>query len=183
MSKIGKKPIIITTGIEMSLKDGFFEIKGKLGTIKLKALPYIKADIQDGTITLTPQAKHKQARANWGTMAALLKNAILGVSEGFTKELEIKGIGFSAVMEGDTLVLKVGFSHPVKFRPADGVKVTSEKGLITVTGIDRAVVGEVAAQIRRIKKPEPYKGKGIKYKDEIIRRKAGKKVAGATAGS
>ncbi|MDP3901813.1 MAG: 50S ribosomal protein L6 [bacterium] len=181
MSKIGKKPIAIPEGTEVVIKDGVVEIKSKLGSLRLMLLNFINIDIKDGFIKITPKADHKQARANWGTMAALIKNAIVGVNDGFEKFLEIEGIGFTASMDGSNLTLKVGFSHPVKFSPPEGVKVSVEKGVIKVAGIDRALVGEAAAKIRSIKKPEPYKGKGIRYRGEVVRRKAGKKVAGSTA--
>lgn len=180
MSKIGKKPITIPDGVEVALRDGVFEVKGKQGAISVKLLEYVSAEIKDKTIRLTIGANHKQARANWGTMGSLLQNAVKGVSEGFTRALEIEGIGYSASLEGANLVLKVGFTHPVKFMPPEGIKVTVEKGVIKVFGVNKALVGETAAQIRKVRKPEPYKGKGIRYQGEVIRRKEGKKVAGAT---
>lgn len=183
MSKIGKKPIIIPAGVEVSLNDGVFEIKGKQGAISVNLLQYVSAEIKDKNILLTIGANHKQARANWGTMGSLLQNAVKGTAEGFTRVLEIEGIGYNASMEGATLVLKVGFTHPVKFIPPEGIRISVEKGVIKVSGANKATVGEAAAQIRKIKKPEPYKGKGIRYQGEVIRRKEGKKVAGATASS
>lgn len=181
MSKIGKKPILIPEGVEAVLKDGIFEIKGKLGQSRVPLLEYVDVDFKDKTIHLSVKSAHKQARSNWGTLNALLTNAIKGVQDGFVKALEIEGIGYGASMEGATLVLKVGYIHPVKLVPPEGIKITVEKGVIKVTGIDKGLVGEIAAQIRKIKKPEPYKGKGIRYQGEVIRRKAGKKVAGASA--
>lgn len=181
MSKIGKQPIKIPEGVEVKINDREMEIKGKLGTLKLDVLEFINTSITDGTIVFTATGSHKQARANWGTMRALCANAIKGVKDGFMKILEIEGIGFRATMEGKTLVLTVGFTHPVKYVPPEGITIAVEKGLIKVTGSDKASVGEVAANIRKIKKPEPYKGTGIRYQGEVIRRKAGKKVAGAGA--
>ena len=121
----------------------------------------------------------KQGKANWGTIFALIKNGIKGVSEGFAKNLELEGIGFKASIEGTNLLLNVGFTHPVKFTPPAGIKVVVEKGVIKISGVDKSLVGEVAAKIRKIYPPEPYKGKGIRYQGEVVRRKAGKKVAGA----
>ena len=182
MSKIGKKPIVVLEGVEVQLKDGVLHFKGKQGELELKLIPYISVEIKDKSLLFTSTASHKQARANWGTIAALAKNAIQGVSEGFSKKLQLEGIGYRANLEGKNLVLNVGFSHPVKYEPLIGVKLSVEKNIITVSGLDRALVGEVAAQIRRIKKPEPYQGKGIRYFGEVIRRKAGKKAA-ATVGA
>lgn len=163
------------------MNNDVFEVKGKLGALQLKLLNFVTAEMKDKEIQLNITDNEKQARANWGTMGSLLQNAIKGVSEGFSKVLEIEGVGFRASMEGNNLVLNVGFSHPVKFSPPEGIKLVVEKNTISVSGIDKALVGETAAQIRRIKKPEPYKGKGIRYQGEVIRRKAGKKVAGAGA--
>jgi large subunit ribosomal protein L6 len=181
MSKLGKKPISIPVGVTVTEANGHLEVKGKAGNLSLPVLPYIALTIKDGAVHLTPTLDHKQARANWGTMAALLKNAFEGVTLGFKKVLEIEGIGFRATMEGKNLVLNVGFTHPVKFMPPEGVTITLEKNRITVASVNKEMLGEAAAQIRSIKKPEPYKGKGIRYAGEVIRRKAGKKVAGVIA--
>lgn len=186
MSKIGKKPINIPVGVEVKLQDGAIEFKGKDTKLSLPVLPYIKGKIiftDSGTnqLVFSKESNIKQARANWGTMASLSTNAIKGVTDGFSKTLIIEGIGFKASLEGTKLALNVGFTHPIKFEPPAGIKINIEKNIIKISGYDKAVVGEVAAQIRKIKKPEPYKGKGIRYNDEVIRRKAGKKVAGATA--
>jgi len=180
MSKIAKKPIVLPEGVDAVLKDGLIELKGKNGAISLKALPHIKVEIKDKQITLTTEESHPQARANWGTLASLIKNAIAGLQGGFTKTLELEGIGFRASMEGATLVLLVGYSHPVKYTPPAGINIKLEKNKIIISGIDKAVVGQAAAQIRKVKEPEPYKGTGIHYAGEVIRRKAGKKAAGTT---
>ena len=183
MSKIGRKPILISSGVEVKAVNNELEFKGKEGSLKMPVLPHIKVKLKTGEqgneILVYSEESVKQAKANWGTMAALTKNAIRGVAEGFSKTLEIEGIGFKASMEGSKLVLHVGFSHPVKFETPAGVKIAVEKNQIKVFGVDRALVGETAANIRKIKKPEPYKGKGIRYQGEIVRRKQGKKVAGA----
>ncbi|MEK7114688.1 MAG: 50S ribosomal protein L6 [Patescibacteria group bacterium] len=179
MSKIGKKPIIIPDNVEFKINGGFLELKGAGGVISLKILPHIKVKSEDKTVSFVPENDSKQARANWGTIRALTFNAVVGVAQGFNKILEIEGVGFKANMEGDILVLNIGYSHPVKFVSPEGIKISVEKNTIKVSGIDKALVGETAAKIRALKKPEPYKGKGIKYQGEVIRRKAGKKVAGA----
>ena len=188
MSKIGKKPITIPQGVEVKLANKNLEVKGKEGVLSLPVLDHVMAKIEnptDGVSTLifTTNNNEKQTRANWGTMAALAKNAIAGVSQGFSKTLEIEGIGFKASLEGNKLVLNVGFTHPIKYNPPFGVKIAVEKNQIKISGFDKQAVGETAASIRKIKKPEPYKGKGIHYKGEVIPRKAGKKVAGTGATS
>lgn len=183
MSKIGKKPIQIPEGVQVLMSENALEIKGKLGAIKLPLLPYVSAEMKDKELVFSVKGEGKQSRANWGTMRALSANAVKGVTEGFSKTLEIEGVGFRASLEGKNLVLNIGFSHPVKYTPPEGVTIVIEKGAIKVSGSDRAVVGEVAAKIRSLKEPEPYKGTGIRYRGEVIRRKAGKKVAGGTAGA
>lgn len=181
MSKIGKKPIIIPDTIEVKIRDGFLEFKNNENVVRLKILPYIKPEIKDKSIFFVPENSSKQARANWGTIRSLAQNAIVGLTQGFSKILEIEGIGYRANMEGDVLVLNLGLSHPIKFTPPQGIKISVEKNTIKISGIDKALVGQIAAQIRALKKPEPYQGKGIRYQGETIRRKAGKKLAGATA--
>jgi large subunit ribosomal protein L6 len=180
MSKIGKKPIIIPEGVEVNLNDGVFLFKGKNGELSVKVLPFIKPELKDKTIVFGIQDNFKQAKANWGTMRSLAQNAVAGVSEGFSKSLIIEGIGCRAAMEGNSLVLSLGLSHPVKFNPAEGIKISVEKNIIKISGADKELVGRTAANIRALKKPEPYKGKGIRYENEVVRRKAGKKVAGTT---
>lgn len=183
MSKIGKKPILIPEKVEVKINDGFLEFKGEKGDLKLKIIPYVKAEIKNKNLVFAAEGNFKQARANWGTMRSLAENAILGVSDGFSKILQIEGIGYRANIEGDNLVLNLGLSHPVKFAAPQGIKISVEKNTIKVIGIDKNLVGKAAAEIRALKKPEPYQGKGIRYHDEIIRRKAGKKVAGTGTGT
>lgn len=181
MSKLARKPIAIPQGVEVKKNDGVFEFSGKEGKLNVPVLPFISAELKDNQLILKLEKDTKQGRANWGTLASLLKNAAKGVSEGYNKTLELEGIGFKAAMEGANLTLNVGFTHPVKFTPPATVKVSLEKGIIKVFGVDKALVGETAAKIRKVHPPEPYKGKGIHYKGEVVRRKAGKKVAGAGA--
>lgn len=179
MSKIGKKPILMPDGVTVSLKDGTFEVKGKNATLAVKLLDGVKADIKDKQVTLVSDAPTKQAAANWGTTSAHLKNAIAGALKDFEKELQIVGIGFKAALEGKDLVLNLGFSHPIRFSIPQGIKIAVEKSTVRIAGADRWLVGETAARIRDFRRPEPYQGKGIRYKDEIVRKKAGKKAAAA----
>ena len=180
MSKIGKRPIAIPEGVDVKVNGDVLNVKGKLGELSLKILDGTKIKIQDNKIVVSPLNENKQTIANWGTMAALANNAVIGVKNGFEKILEIEGVGYRAAMEGNNLVLNIGFSHPVKMAPREGVKIAVEKNTIKISGLDKFLVGQMAAEIRAKKKPEPYKGKGIKYKGEVIRRKEGKKAAGAT---
>jgi large subunit ribosomal protein L6 len=185
MSKVGKKPIIIPEGVSITSNGAALELKKGEHTVQVAVLPFIKVEIgeaedADGVmknaITFTIDGTTKQAKSNWGTMRALTANAIEGISAGFTKILDIEGVGYRAAMEGESLVLNIGFSHPVKYDPRKGIKLSVEKNAVTITGIDKAMVGQTAAEIRKIRKPEPYKGKGIRYRGEVVRRKQGKKV-------
>lgn len=180
MSKVGKKPIVIPQGVTVTVGADNLTVKGKEGTIVLPILTYTKLESKDNLLTVTSKGENKQELANWGTMRALAQNAINGVASGFTKELEIQGVGFRASMEGANLVLNLGFTHPIKFETPAGIKISVEKSLVKVFGADRNLVGQTAAKIREFRKPEPYKGKGIRYKGEVVKIKAGKKVAGAT---
>lgn len=187
MSKIGKKPIIIPKDVTVEIKDGFLEFKKGADAISFSILPFIKAEQMESgegeqaqkTLVFAKENNSKKAAANWGTSRALAQNAVVGLSQGYLKALEIEGVGYRASMEGETLVLSVGFSHPVKFAPPAGIKISTEKNVIKVSGIDKVLVGQTAAKIRAVKKPEPYKGKGIRYQGEQIRRKAIKKAVGA----
>lgn len=187
MSKIGKNPIIIPEGVLVEIKADALEIKKGNDFLIVKILPFIKveqAEIgEEGqtkkAIVFSKQNESKKAAANWGTNRALAQNAVNGLVQGYVKSLEIEGVGYRATMEGDTLVLNVGFSHPVKFKSPTGIKISTEKNVIKVSGTDKVLVGQTAAKIRAIKKPEPYKGKGIRYSGEVIRRKAIKKAVGA----
>ncbi len=185
MSKIGKRPIIIPEGVDVKINGDVFIFKGKNGESSLKIMSGVKVDIDNpstggGKILVSLLDNSQQSKANWGTMRALMNNAIIGVKEGFEKILEIEGVGYRASMEGNNLSLNLGFSHPVKVMPREGIKIAVEKNTIKISGIDKFLVGQMAAEIRALKKPEPYKGKGIRYQGEIIKRKEGKKAAGAT---
>ncbi len=178
MSKIGKKPIVVPASVEVKIDDGFLAFKSSNGNLKLEVPRNIKVELKDGELVFSPENKLRLTQALWGTTRALANNAVNGLSSGFEKSLKLEGVGYKANMEGETLVLNLGLSHPVKFVPPQGIKISVDKNIIKITGYDKAVVGQSAAKIRAFKKPEPYKGKGIRYSDEIIRRKAGKKVAG-----
>ncbi len=182
MSKTGSKPIIIPEGVAVAADQSLVTVKGKNATLVVPILKFVSVDINGQTITLSVSSDVKQARANWGTTGAHLRNVIAGVTTGFKKSLDIQGIGFKAALEGkSTLVLNLGFSHPIKYAIPEGVTITVEKNLVHIAGANRQVVGQVSAEIRKFKKPEPYQGKGIRYVGEQVRRKAGKKVAGSTA--
>ncbi|MFA6495330.1 MAG: 50S ribosomal protein L6 [Candidatus Paceibacterota bacterium] len=176
MSKIGKKPITIPTGVTLEFQGGHIVVIGPKGTLHVPKMNGVEITVSGQEALFQPVNEKVQTRMNWGTARSLLAGAIEGTTNGFSKTLEIEGIGFKANVEGSTLQLKVGFSHPVMFPiPAD-TTVTVEKNKIVVTGIDKQLVGQTAAKIRKIKKPEPYLGKGIRYAGEIVRRKAGKKA-------
>ena len=179
MSKLAKKPLAIPTGVSAAIKDRVIEIKGKNAALNIPILPGVKVSIQETQIQIASDGKDKQTLSNLGTMTSLLKNALLGAVSNFTKELSVVGIGFKAAIEGKNLVLNVGYTHPIKFPIPDNIKMTVEKNIINISGADKQSVGETAAKIRAFKKPEPYQGKGIRYKNEIVRRKAGKKAAAA----
>ncbi len=177
MSRIGKKPINIPSGVEIKLQDGKIIVKGPKGELSREIRPEISVEITEKEVVVTPKIESKKTKAFWGLTRALIANMVEGVVNGYKKELMIKGLGYKASMEGDVLVLLVGFSHPVKLQPLEGVKVEVKGNIITVSGINKEKVGLRAAQIRKVKKPEPYKGKGIRYSDEEVKRKAGKRVA------
>ncbi|MCF7815927.1 MAG: 50S ribosomal protein L6 [Candidatus Pacebacteria bacterium] len=175
MSRLGKQPVQIPSGIEVSLTDGVLSVKGPKGTLVRKITGDVKVTIENNIVTFEKMKDTKESRALWGTYAAHFHNMIKGVTEGFTKILEVEGVGYKAEMQGNKIKLSVGFSHPVELALPEGVQAVVEKGVITITGIDKEVVGQFAADVRKTKKPEPYKGKGIHYKGEYIIRKQGKK--------
>lgn len=180
MSRIGKKPILIPDDVEVKIEGQKVIIKGPKGELTQEIRPEIKVEIKDKEIIVQPfkknQAGEKKTKAFWGLTRALLFNMVKGVREGYEKKLEIQGLGFRASLEGSDLVLQVGFTHPVRIKQVEGVKFSIEKNIITVSGIDKGLVSQVAAAIRRVKKPEPYKGKGIRYLGEVVRKKVGKKA-------
>ncbi len=175
MSRIGRMPITIPPGVQVTKQDGNVAVKGPKGELNVPLAPFIDIKIEDGKIFVLCQKDDRKTRAMFGTSRALIANAVKGVSEGYKIELDITGIGYRAEMQGNTLVLKVGFSHPVYFTPPEGVKVGLRSPLrIFVEGADKYLVGQVAANIRAIKPPDPYKGTGIKYEDEVLVLKPGK---------
>ena len=178
MSRIGKQPLKLANGVTVSVADGEIAVKGPKGELKMKQPACVDVAVDNGTVTVTRKGDDTQSRAMHGTVRALLANMAKGVTEGYSRELEIQGVGFRASMAGNELTMLVGFSHPVVYAVPDGVKVTvSDNVNIKVEGIDKQLVGQVAARIRAFRPPEPYKGKGVRYKDERVRRKAGKAVA------
>ncbi len=179
MSRIGKKPIEIPDKVEIEVKDNLIKVKGPKGELEREVRPEIKVEEKDGSIIVSPLGESKKIRAFWGLTRALIANMVKGVTEGFEKKLEIEGVGYKAKLEGDNLILNMGYSHPVSIKKPEGIEFSVEKNLITVSGIDKEEVGQIAAKIRAVRKPEPYKGKGIRYKGEQVRRKVGKKAAGA----
>jgi len=181
MSRIGKKPILIPEGVEIKIEGQKVIVKGPKGQLEKEIRPEIGIELKKGKISLSPKIQTKKTKAFWGLTRALISNMIEGVNRGYEKKLEIEGLGYRASLEGEDLVLSVGFSHPIKIRPPLGIKISVEKNIIIVSGIDKELVGQVAAKIRKVKVAEPYKGKGIKYLAEKIRRKVGKKVV-TTAG-
>lgn len=181
MSRIGKKPIIIPENVEVKIEGNKVVVKGPKGEISQEIRPEIKVEKKDNQILVSPQIETKQTKAFWGLSRSLIFNMIEGVTSGFEKKLEIQGIGFKAMLEEqDLLVLYVGFSNPVKIKIPKEIKISIEKNIITVSGINKELVGQFSATIRRAKPPEPYKGKGIRYLGEQVRRKVGKKAAGTT---
>lgn len=181
MSRIGKQPIAIPSGVTVEIKDNGITVTGPKGTLRRMIVPEIGVVMQDGKLEVVAQSLTRRTPALWGLTRALIANMVTGVSSGFEKKLEFEGIGYRAAMEGTTLVMQLGFSHPVRFDPPQGIMLKVERNIITVSGADKEAVGLAAASIRRQKKPEPYKGKGIRYQGEMIRRKVGKKGAAAAA--
>jgi large subunit ribosomal protein L6 len=176
MSRIGKNPIEIPDGVEVAVEGLLFTAKGKLGELSQQIHQTVTTSVEDGKILVRPVDESKEARAMWGTVRSLLQSAVTGVSEGFKKELAINGVGYRAAVQGDTLNLQLGYSHEVNHPIPDGITIHCEKPTaITVSGASKQKVGQVAAEIRAYRPPEPYKGKGIKYADEVILRKEGKK--------
>jgi len=176
MSRVGKNPVAIPSGVTVTLAGKTLTVKGKLGELKLETTDDVETSVTDGKVWVKAKGETKRARAQWGTTRANVNNMIKGVSQGYKKTLEINGFGFKAAAQGKKLTLNLGFSHDVHFPVPEGVEVkTPTPTQIDITGADRQRVGQVAANIRAYKGPEPYKGKGIKYSDETILRKEGKK--------
>jgi len=177
MSRIGKKPIVIPAGVEIKIAGRTVEVRGPKGALTKEVRPEVLITVDGGVATVTPQKKTKKTSALWGLTRSLIANMVDGVTKGFEKKLELQGIGYKVTLEGGSLIFKVGFSHTVTVPAPKGITFVVEKNIITVVGADKELVGQTAANIRDIKKPEPYKGKGIRYVGEIVRKKAGKKAA------
>jgi large subunit ribosomal protein L6 len=176
MSRVGKNPVAVPAGVEVKLADKTFSAKGKLGELVLAISDQVETRIEDGKVWVKPANDSKQARMMWGTTRNLVRNLITGVSQGYSRSLEISGVGYRAAVQGKNLQLQLGYSHDVVFPiPADVTIKCDKPTSITVSGADKQRVGQIAAEIRSFRKPEPYKGKGIKYSDETILRKEGKK--------
>ena len=176
MSRVGKNPVEVPSGVEVSIAGKVIAAKGKLGALQYETTDDVSVSIEDGKIKVTPVNQSKKARSMWGTARSRVQNLVVGVSDGFKKELEISGVGYRALVQGRDLVLQLGFSHDVIYPIPEGIEIKCEKPtLVSVSGMDKQRVGQVAAEIRNFRKPEPYKGKGVKYADETIVRKEGKK--------
>ncbi|WP_301006197.1 MULTISPECIES: 50S ribosomal protein L6 [Helicobacter] len=174
MSRVGKKPISIPNSIQVSVEGSKIVFKdGKL-TKELETYGRVGIALKDGELTFALNGENAQAKAYWGTYRALANNIVVGLTEGFTKQLEINGVGYKAAVKGKVLELALGFSHPINYDIPEGIEISVDKNLVTIKGADKQQIGQIAAEIREFRPPEPYKGKGVKYTDERIIRKAGK---------
>ncbi len=176
MSRVGKNPVDVPAGVEVAISGGLVSAKGKLGALDFQATGDVAITQEDGKVWVKPVNESKKARSMWGTARSRIQNMVTGVSEGFTKNLEINGVGYRAAVQGQALNLQLGFSHDVAYPIPEGITIKCEKPTaISISGADKQKVGQVAAEIRSYRPPEPYKGKGVKYADEVILRKEGKK--------
>lgn len=182
MSRIGKQPVLIPEGVNVDIRDATISVSGSRGNLSFKIHDEIEAVVKDGKIMVSAKSENKFARALHGLTRSIIANMVQGVTLGHTKTLEIVGTGYRAAKQGENLVLNVGYSHPVIIEPVEGIQIETKENKIIIAGADKALVGETAAKIRRVRPPEPYKGKGIRYQGEFIRRKAGKAAkTGGTA--
>jgi large subunit ribosomal protein L6 len=177
MSRVGKQQLVIPANTTVTYADNVLMVKGPLGTLSKVFTDHVDITIADNTVTFVPKAMDPFSRAIWGTYASHVKNMIAGVNAPYIKKLILDGVGFKSEVKSTNIHLALGFSHPVVVAIPEGLTVTAEKNTITITGIDKELVGQFSAKVRALKKPEPYKGKGFHYSDEVIRRKAGKKTA------
>lgn len=177
MSRIGKRPIAIPKKTEVTVNGSTLTVKGPLGTLSKEIHPYVRIAVEGGEVTVSPASEARLARALWGTYASHLKNMLIGVEKHYSKKLILDGVGYRMAVSGKNLTLTIGFSHPVVMGIPEGVSAVVEKNELTLTGSDKEVLGQFAANVRAKKKPEPYKGKGFHYSDEVVRRKQGKKAA------
>lgn len=174
MSRIGKLPVAIPDGVTITVDNGSIAVKGPKGELSTPILSNVTVKVEDNNLVVSRKDDEKISKSQHGLIRSLVNNMVIGVTKGFEKKLEVNGVGFRVNGGGQSLEMQLGFSHPVKYQAPEGVNISVEKMNITVSGIDKQQVGQVAAEIRSLKKPEPYKGKGIKYADEVILRKAGK---------
>jgi len=177
MSRIGKQPVIIPDGVEVKLDGNVLHFKKGNAQKELDTKGFVNVKVEGNEIVFAPKSDNRQDRAFWGTFRSLANNIIIGITQGYKKELEINGVGYKAAVKGNSLELHLGFSHPINYEFPKDIKIAVEKNIISVSGDDKQVVGQVAAEIRSFRPPEPYKGKGVKYVDEHIIRKAGKTAA------
>lgn len=176
MSRIGKKAVQIPSGVEANLNDNVLTVKGPKGSLDMTFVSEVDVKLEDGAVEVTPRGNGKRARSMWGMQRTMVSNLVEGVTDGFTKKLELNGVGYRAQMQGKNINLQLGFSHDILYEVMEGVEVKCPSQTeIIISGIDKQKVGQVAAEIREYRKPEPYKGKGVKYEDEYIFRKEGKK--------
>jgi len=183
MSKIGKKPVALPKGVELKQEGNLLRVKGPKGELKTGVRPELSIEVKDGEVWVKRADESRLAHALHGTFRSLVKNMIIGVTDGYEKKLELVGVGYKAEAKGKILVLSLGFTRPVEFPMPEGVKASVEKSIISIKGVDKQAVGEIAAEIRALRPPEPYKGKGIRYLGEYVRHKAGKAaVAGGAPG-
>lgn len=181
MSRIGKQPIQVPDKVQVSIEDGIVTAKGPKGELSVEVSDLLKVKQEDNQILVEVAKKSSRTPALWGLYRSLISNLVNGVSEGFEKKLQIEGVGYRAETQGKKVTLHLGYSHPIEMDIPEGIEVSVEKSTITISGADRQLVGQFAADIRSKRKPEPYKGKGIRYEGEHVRRKAGKRAAGAGA--
>lgn len=174
MSRIGKQPVAVPSGVEVKLEGSVLKFKKGNTSKELDTKDHVNVKIEDGKIEFSPKGEDRQSRAYWGTYRALAYNIVVGLTDGFTRQLEINGVGYKAAVKGRVLELILGFSHPINYELADGIEAVVERNIITIKGSDKQQVGQVAAEVRGFRPPEPYKGKGVKYVEERIIRKAGK---------
>lgn len=184
MSKIGKKLIPITSGVQVQVRGSIVTVKGPKGELTRTLPGFILVDVRNDSVAVALQTEDgggdkKKHNESWGLYWALIRNMILGVSAGFREALELQGVGFKAAVKGSNLEMSIGFSHPVIYEIPQGIVITTDKNVVTIQGIDKGLVGQVAAELRAYKKPEPYKGSGIRYVGEVVRKKAGKKAVAA----
>ncbi|HET6184850.1 MAG TPA: 50S ribosomal protein L6 [Acetobacteraceae bacterium] len=176
MSRVGKYPVELPQGVQVSIAGNELVAKGRLGELRMKLTEHVETKVEGNKVMVAPRGNERQARMMWGTTRANIANMVKGVSQGYAKSMEITGTGYRAAVQGKNLVLNLGFAHDVLFPIPDGIKITCERPTaVKVEGVDKRLVGQVAAEIRGWRPPEPYKGKGIRYTDETIRRKEGKK--------